>query len=644
MQFHNMPFRNMRSWVLPIVATVVGISCLATHCSDPSTMMPEESDASSKPNVVIDTVPPTGPDLAPPATGTDDPPPPTSPPATEPNTDIDTDTRSTEEPGKPITEPPTPTIPSPPSVPQTQLKPIARWSVVPFQRINPGETFNASVVAFSKYGIAAVRFHISGPGYNGPATIDVTQMRYNQQTSLYDYWTPISASQFSSDGVVTIEVEIFGNDGGYRNPSTDGADLGLAPLTLVMNATGSRPQVQAWVQAGGNDNNGLINSPDRPFGTIGRAADAIRAYRAANGFGNNGDGGIVRLLPGNHTCNTGGIRDAIACNNEWLTITTAASGNVSNTTLLIGDMVPTRKLRVRDITIKGSGNLRMPYNERMQGQLWIDRCALIGDGRTSPNPHPLAIEHGRLYYTDSSITQVQQATSGAFFCRGLKITNLSDDAFQNVPLVLNCVVDDVDPLNTGNHADVWQHGWGDDQNRMDDNVIVYNLVATNLKYQSIFIRGNITRPPSMAQGMAFVNVYTEMLPNSAGYGGWGRWVDHLLWWHCSFAGKGMGFMSDTYGDGKKYPCRVRNFSVKGCDFAFFGDGNSDIDWNSFESNHFVDGNVIKGRDVTTGKNMLDSSGVPIAGSPLIGRMTPVVPVDARNKARTDRADVGAFQR
>ena len=34
------------------------------------------------------------------------------------------------------------------------LTPIARWDVVPHQRISAGETFNLGVVAFSKEGIA----------------------------------------------------------------------------------------------------------------------------------------------------------------------------------------------------------------------------------------------------------------------------------------------------------------------------------------------------------------------------------------------------------------------------------------------------------------------------------------------------------
>ena len=41
---------------------------------------------------------------------------------------------------------------------------------------------------------------------------------------------------------------------------------------------------------------------------------------------------------------------------------------------------------------------------------------------------------------------------------------------------------------------------GNGSNKVDDNVIVYNLKATNLKYQSLFIRGDIYSPPSLGPG------------------------------------------------------------------------------------------------------------------------------------------------
>lgn len=550
---------------------------------------------------------------------------------------------------EPVPVPDVKTSPSPvvkpQNVPQIQLKPIARWNLPPNQRVNADAALNVGVVAFSKYGISSVRFIVQGQGYTGPSPIDVTEMTLNEQSGTYEYWTAINGRDFTSDGPITVEAEVYGNDGGLRDKKTDGGGLGLDAMTLVVNPNGTLPQVEAYVSPGADDGAGAVNDPARPYGTIGRAIDAIRQYRAGQGLGDNADGGIVRLTPGEHWCNGGGVGGPIACDNEWVTITTAPGGNVDNTKLLPGGVTSTRKLAVRGITLQGSGILGMSYNERMQNALWVDDCNLIGAGRGNPSAHPLSPEWGALYYTEDTITEVHQATSGAKFCRNLSIHRISDDAFQNIPMVVNCVVDDMDPVGTGAHADVWQHGGGNDWNRVDDNVIVYNLIATNLKYQSIFIRADIGSPPTMAQGMAFVNVYTHMLPDSHGWAGWGRMVDHLLWWHCTFDGKGMGFMSESYAGGAKIPCKVTNMSVKGCDFAFFGDGGAEIDWNNdWDSNHFVDGSVTAGVNVTTGDHMLDADSVPSNGSPLVDRLDAIVPGDANNNPRQTRSDIGAFEK
>ena len=530
------------------------------------------------------------------------------------------------------------------AVPQIKLKPIARWDVVPYQRINPGSTLNCGVVAFSKFGIARVRFTITGQGYRGTSPVDVTSMTYNEQSGVWEYWTPIKAADFASNGPISVEAAVYGLDGGLRDKTTDGGGVGLDTLNLVVNPTGSLTQVEAWVSTSGSDSSGTVGDSTRPFATLGKAIDAIRANRSSRGLGNNADGGIVRLMPGNHTCSNGGVAGPILCDTEWLTITTAAGGTRSNTVLLPGGIVPTRKIAVRGITLNGAGTLGMGGSDRTQAHVWADNCSIIGSGRGNSWAHPLSSEYARLYYTGSSITEVAQATSGSQLCRGLTITRISDDAFQNVPLVINCAVDDIDPLSTGAHADCWQHGAGNDTNKVDHNVIVYNLKATNLKYQSLFIRGDIYSPPTKSSGMAFVNVYMAMRSDGYGWGGWYRWVDHLLWWNCSFPVKGMGIMGDTYANVKQ-PCSISNFSVRGCTFAFLGAGNDTaVDYSEWDTNHFVDPSFTKGRNITTGNDMLDANGVPMSGSPLLNRMSAVVPIDAANKIRTGLADVGAFER
>lgn len=531
------------------------------------------------------------------------------------------------------------------TVPQVKLKPIARWDTIAYQRINAGSTLNAGVVAFSKYGIARVRFTISGQGYTGVSPIDVTDMTLNPQTGVYEYWTPISASKFTTDGVITVDATVYGNDGGVRDKTSDGGGVGLDTLRLVVNATGRLTQAEAWVSTSGNDSTAVVNDSAKPFRTIGQAISKIRAYRNSVGAGYNADGGIVRLVPGTHYCSDGGAAGPIACDNEWVTITTAAGGTRSNTVLMPGGIPATRKIALRGITLKNSGVIGMGYSDRTQAHVWADDCTIIGDGRGITTAHPLSSEYGYLYYTGCSITEVHQATSGSKLCRGLTITRISDDAFQNVPAIYNCTVDDVDPLSTGAHADAWQHAMGNPWNKTDDNVIVYNLRATNLKYQSVFIRPDIYSSPSYAQGMAFVNVYMQMRSDSNGWGGWYRWVDHLLWWNCSYTVKGIGIMPDTY-NGTKMDCSIKNMSVKGCDFSFLGIGGSDggVDYSDWKFNHFGDPSTTRGTNFTTGADYLDSYGVPLSNSPLLDKFSPVVPVDARNKVRSGNSDVGAYER
>src|SRR5574343_1518130 len=102
------------------------------------------------------------------------------------------------------------------------LTPIARTDVVPYQRIEYGETFNFGVVAFSKDGIDRVEFTISGQGYSGGVKT-ATSMRLNNQVGsvattghvgVWEYYVPISSSEFTSDGAITVTPVVYGTDNG----------------------------------------------------------------------------------------------------------------------------------------------------------------------------------------------------------------------------------------------------------------------------------------------------------------------------------------------------------------------------------------------------------------------------------------------
>ncbi len=405
------------------------------------------------------------------------------------------------------------------------------------------------MVAFSKYGVSQVRFTISGQGNKGQSPVDATEMTFNEQSGTYEYWTPIRGSDFASDGPITVEAEVHGHDGGLRDKNTDGGGVGLDPLTFVVNPTGSLPQVQAWVSPAGNDGSGVVEDSSRPFKSLGRAIDAIRQARSSRGLGDNADGGIVRLTPAPTPAATAGGRP-VKCQDEWLTITNAPAARREHHPHLAAS--PPRenwRARYQPAGLRRPG---MSGEQRVQCMVWADGCSLVGAGRDVNNAHPLSSEFAGLYYTECAITQVQQATSGQR-CAATSPSAPSATTRSRRAMVVNCVVTTSIALS-GFHADLWQHGGGNAENHLDDNVIVYNLIATRLKYQSIFIRPDVnTRPRWPGHGLR------ERLHRHAArfarVGRLGRQVDHLLWWHCTFAGKGMGFMSENYNGGPKVPAK-----------------------------------------------------------------------------------------
>ncbi len=543
------------------------------------------------------------------------------------------------------------------------LTPIARWDVVPYQRINPGETLNCGVVAFSKTGIARVEFTIISSAYTGSSPVDATEMLLNEQTGVYEYWVPIAADDFTSDGLFTVEAKVFGTDGGMRDKDTDGGHLGLDALTLFANSQGTLPANEAWVHpTAGDDASGAVNDPGHPYATMGGAMLAIQQAQ-----GGDAGGGIVRLMAGVHVARPGEAT-YIVNPSEWLTVTTARGGTTTNTVIqpaepgTVGVGWPgIDLLHIEGIGLQDSG--AVVIGNRTEAKLWLDHCDLQGSGRYSAYAsHPVfnLSEFEYSYLTNTRISEVSMAVSGgARLCRNIDISTISDDAFQNVPLIINCTANDLDAGSTGNHADAVQFWGGNDVNRWDYNTIIYGLVATGLHYQSLFARGDIYSPPSYSRGMAFVNVYMDALGDH--YGHWARWVDHMLWWNCSFAVLGMGITNDSYyywddaaqdNTWHDTDVSVLNFSCVGCDFAFLVlGGTPNVDWSGWQYNHFVwpqaeYGFCTVGDPLTmsTGPDLVGTDRVPLEGSPLLQRLAPLVPVDVRNKCRGPLSDVGPFQR
>jgi len=533
------------------------------------------------------------------------------------------------------------------SPPGDGLIPVARWDVVPHQRIDQGETFKCGVVAFSKHGIQKIRFSVNGglPAY-------VVSMTYNSRTGVYEYWIPISANDFTTSGLITVNATAYGTDGGTRM---------LDPLFLFVDPHGTAPRPEAWVDASsGSDSTGAVSNPAQPFATIGKAIDGIRAWMSAHGYGNKADGGIVRLNAGNHALANGGIWDEIPTVSEWVTITRAAGGTKSNTVInSYAGYIHTKLLKVEGITVRSSGQWGYIFRASSDYDgmnVWLDDCNILGPGRHISGSHPVqssTIDYQ--WYTDSYVSDTDFAVQGGKLARGLTIEHIGNDAFQHCPMIVRCTADDIDPGSTGWHADAWQYfgsfNW--------DNLIVYDFRATDLHYQGIMcnIGDSGYAPP---KNIAFVNNYFELadpISHDGPSGGalmlWKRGADHLLMWHNTFAYSGSGSSGHQafYDNSREPDCVISNSSFAGNKWTDFrNDASSTFSPGDFMSNHY-DENVghhyhtqTPGSDVTTGNAQLDSFGRPEGSSPLLSRISPLlVPADASGMARGSVGDVGAYE-
>gem|GEM_PF-639845 len=550
------------------------------------------------------------------------------------------------------------------------LTPIARWDVVPRQRIDAGETFTCGVVAFSKFGIAKVAFAVSGQGYTGPASIDVTEMTYNDRTKVYEYWAPIRADDFTSDGPITVEATVYGVDGGIRNKNTGGGGQGLDPLTLFVNPNGTLPEPEAWVATTGSDSTGQVNNSSRPFATVNKAIDAIRQWMNANGYGNKVDGGIVRLYPGTHA--TGGsYMGPMACDNEWITVTTAAGGTRANTILTAPSAIYNiQRVRVKGITLRRIDSIVIGCTSEFKYwmRVWVDDCDVIGTSRYVLSPNPIsAIPY---YFTDSYVANVRrghtmEGAGNTLLVRRLTIDTISDDAFQAVPMVVSCKANNLDPGDFRpwgpdadiQHSDAWQSPGYAVATGMQ-NWIVYGFRATDLHYQGLF-----GRVSTLSSNIAFVNVLVEMRsPNRTDSTTKGSTLcgeyDHLLFWHCSFIGTGghiggFGFSAEP----TTARFRVTNSSFRGNLWQRWTTTEGTA-WTQAPSVEFYDNHYYADSPLmpdTAGTKtvgdpqlVLDPTSVdfghPVVTSPLRNRVgTPLVPCDLDSNPRTFPADVGAYQ-
>ncbi len=432
------------------------------------------------------------------------------------------------------------------------LTPVARFDTVPFQRIDAGQFFNVSVVAFSKNGIRDVTFEIKkdlatnflsnacknrvqdeSTGVQAKEnSFVVNQMTPNPATGVWEYWVSIPSDCFGSDGVYSIEATVHGLDGGVRTKDTGNEDEGLEPLIVKVNANNSDPQVKAWVQLNANGT-GEINNPNKPFSSI---HQAIEATRSANN--NRGDGVVIYLHEGEYT-NAGGNTEDTICDSEWLTITSSPDADPSKVRIRFA-FYGVSKLKWENVTFEDPDGWQTGLvNGRLRngtGDVWVSQARLLGKDRFARGGGYSLISDAvhRVFLTDTNIfdvAMVSLAGSKTPLARNLRIERISNDAFQENPMVVNVFLNDLDCRSAncpgGWHADGYQGG-----NYGQNNTIVYNFVGKNLHYQTLFWANW-----HLSSNNAFVNIFMDMAEGTGG-GGFSGKFDHLILWHNTFLKNG----------------------------------------------------------------------------------------------------------
>lgn len=553
---------------------------------------------------------------------------------------------------------------SPPDETVSSLTPIARWDVVPWQRV--ASPLKAGIVAFSKEGVYGIEVAPSGAGYSGAATLTATSMTLNDRTDVWEYWVTIDPTDFSSDGAITLAATVYGDDGGRRTLDT---------ITLYVD-TGGLSQPEAWVTTGGSDTTGTVGNVSLPYASI---AGALADIQSAN---STCSGAVVYVGEGEFTLGNGSITSA----GEWATVAAATGAAQANVIIhgqgSPGTLVDTAHLRFRGLTIRADGApgwFLSGYPTETPLWLWVDTCSVVGPGRHLNNGCPI-YRNEDWYCTDTSITDVDIAVRLATLVRNVSVEHIGDDCCFVCGMVINVTLHDQDPINpdgspTYDHADGWQNG-----QRLMDNRICYGFHGTDMHVQGIFVR---SYPATGTHtNNAFVNVLIENRepgrPGTVGgdpvlvgadlYGVY----DHLLMWHCSITTERLGLFDETdVGFG------ITNSSFVGNLFHSFLDwvqadtnpvpygqpGNTE--GNDFLENHYIISYVDQGGSVLYSKSpdtdpdgsqtlgtpnivtTLDAAdyGTPNAGSPLLNRLSSIlVPVDVLGNQRDSTPDVGAVER
>jgi hypothetical protein len=442
---------------------------------------------------------------------------------------------------------------------------IANWTNVSYDAFSG--LFNVGIPAFHMNEISHVDVRS-----NGAATwTTLTDMDINPQSGVIEFTGQLDAANYSA-GVVKVEAIAVPFVGMPRL---------LDPLYLIPQPTGGSGEfypVYAYVNAStGNDGTGAaspssVTASGSPFATIGAAAHSIQTYRNGTFGKNNVDRGIVRLSPEAHVWNAANLNALMPVVNGWLTIEAEPGHGPADTSIdydpvghgvIRCDMERLRNIRINQTQGANGGYIDSAADE---GYLWIDRCVVVGAGRTLSSSTPYRGTWAGIYYTDNDISQCGTGVpvmDRAAMVRGNNVHAVGGDFVRNCHVVVHNIVDDLFGEVDGEHTDFYQLAGG-----VGDNLILYDNVATNLKYQSFYCAFDngvvIPTVANGAHGVAWIsnsinagNTTDPTLSDAS----WQKFADHFLIWDCVFNDRQFLFYQDA-ANAIGYPPTITNFSVR----------------------------------------------------------------------------------
>ena len=480
------------------------------------------------------------------------------------------------------------------AAPAFAARPVARWDVVPDQRVSG--TFLAGVCAFHEDGVR-VAFSL-----NGKFVHVAKEPKCNPRTGVWEYVFPLDTSKLP-DGPVVLGARA-------RSGGAKPEDYDLPELNLYANNGGSLTVAGTlWVDAARGDD-AAAGTEKAPLKTIAAATKRVPV------------GGTVLLKAGDYSL------AGVKCPGDrpyWTTIA-AAPGVARDAVQIAGGRPSTQRLRFRGVSlycdVKGK-YASILDGENGKNSVWLDDCKTYNrQGRWAANANVFGNRYVA-FVTGGLTTELCNGPDGVLI-RGHEVRKIASDVWTGSDrLVVNCTSSEVDGGDTGAHPDFHQShavppNWVHD-------VILYNVTGYHCKCQGLF--------GLRLRDSAFVNVVFERTEESNFLSQYSGPMENVLFAHVTILNQ-TWLWRDDYApvDVRFLNCCLTSMGTLKTDRAFDGSGaNGLLVSNCF----FLNPKGVFGPDAKSGDPLFanpagrDYSLKP--GSPALAAFRPLqcVPADFR---------------